>query len=108
MVHPQHISALPSGTQERRAPAPTPVPLRPRHSQSAPLTTAHSGQSLLRPPHLSLWASGISQRHPCHLNIQLRWADGLTGGLATDIYSGHAPYQKEGKALGIAHYQEKN
>lgn len=43
---------------------------------------------------------------PSQHAAQMGW-DRLSRGLATDVYSGHAPYQKEGKALGIAHYQEK-
>lgn len=70
-----------------------PCPLAPnRHSLSAhpsttlcqaqPLcTTNHPGQSPVWPPHLSLWACGISQRHPCHPNVQLRWAGRGSAGI---------------------------
>lgn len=45
--------------------------------QAQPLCTSDhctSRTALLQPPHLSLWTSGIFQRHPCHPKVQLRWA----------------------------------
>lgn len=73
-AHPQPHQCPSLWHPRETRPSAHPGPPRPRHSQSAPLTTAHPPLSLLRPPHLSLWASGISQRHSCHLNIQLKLA----------------------------------